>query len=155
MSWVNPVHSNPSTNQLTEKKHSKWKAPYRLPERTEPLKRKAGWKTEAQSVKRSTQKRKEHSQVSIRTKTTRSWVEEGLRECHMKNQSKEIGALRSDRKQPPRRTGQKRPKKQPEKAALRGERCPWKRATMKKNLVKNLKSQRKTHKRKNMYRKKQ
>ena len=42
----------------------------------------------------------------------------------MKNQSKEIGALRSDRKQPPRRTGQKRPKKQPEKAALRGERCP-------------------------------
>ena len=42
----------------------------------------------------------------------------------MKNQSKEIGALRSDRKQPPRRTGQKRPKKQPEKAALRGKRCP-------------------------------
>ena len=42
----------------------------------------------------------------------------------MKNQSEEIGALRSDRKQPPRRTGQKRPKKQPEKAAVRGERCP-------------------------------
>ena len=38
----------------------------------EPLKRKAGWKTEAQSVKRSTQKKKEPSQVrvSVRTKTT-------------------------------------------------------------------------------------
>ena len=42
----------------------------------------------------------------------------------MKNQSKERGALRSDRKPPPRRTGQKRPKKEPGKAALRGERCP-------------------------------
>ena len=42
----------------------------------------------------------------------------------MKNQSEEMGALWSARKQPPRRTGQKRPKKQPEKAALRGERCP-------------------------------
>ena len=30
----------------------------------------------------------------------------------------------SAKKQPQRRTGQKRPKKQPEKAALRGERCP-------------------------------
>jgi len=46
------------------------KAPYRPPKRTEPLKRKAGWKTEAQSVKRSTQKKKEPSQVSMRTKTT-------------------------------------------------------------------------------------
>ena len=42
----------------------------------------------------------------------------------MKNQSEEIGALRSAKKKPPRRTGQKRPKKQPEKAALSGERCP-------------------------------
>ena len=42
----------------------------------------------------------------------------------MKNQSEEMGALWSARKHPPRRTGQKRPKKQPEKAALRGERCP-------------------------------
>ena len=30
----------------------------------------AGWKTEAQSVKRSTQKKKEPSQISMRTKTT-------------------------------------------------------------------------------------
>ena len=65
MSWGNPVHSNTSTNQLTEKKHS-----YRPLERTEPLKRKAGRKTEAQSVKRSTQKKKEPCQVSLRTKTT-------------------------------------------------------------------------------------
>ncbi len=42
----------------------------------------------------------------------------------MKNQSDEIGALWSAKKQPPRRTGQKRPKKEPGKAALRGERCP-------------------------------
>ena len=42
----NPVHSIPSTNQLTETKHSKRKSPYRPLERTEPLKRKAGWKTE-------------------------------------------------------------------------------------------------------------
>ena len=48
----------------------KRKAPYRPLERTEPLKRKVGWKTEAQSVKRSTQKKKEPSQVSMRTKTT-------------------------------------------------------------------------------------
>jgi len=129
MSRGNLVHSNPSTNQLTEKKHSKRKTPYRPLERTEALKRKAGWKTEAQSVKRSTQKKKEPSQVSVRTKTTMIWVEEGLRECHMKNQSEEIGALRSAKKQPSRRTGQKRPKKQPEKAAVRGERCPWKRTT--------------------------
>ena len=70
MSCGNLVHSHLSTNQLTEKKHSKRKAPYRPLERTEPLKRKAGWKTEAQSVKRSTQKKKEPSQVSKRTKTT-------------------------------------------------------------------------------------
>jgi len=42
----------------------------------------------------------------------------------MKNQLKEIGALWSAKKQPPRRTGQKRPKKWPKKAALWGERCP-------------------------------
>ena len=72
MSCGNPVHSNPSTNQLTEMKHSKRKALNRPLERTEPLKRKAGWKTEAQSVKRSTHKKKERSQVkvSVRTKTT-------------------------------------------------------------------------------------
>ena len=70
MSCGNPVHPNPSTNQLTEKKHSKRKAPYRPLEITEPLKRKAGWKTEAQSVKRSTQKKKEPSQVPMRTNTT-------------------------------------------------------------------------------------
>ena len=60
----------------------------------------------------------------------------------MKNQSEEIGlgALQSAKNQPPRRTGQKRPKKQPEKAALWGERGPWKRTTMKKNLVKIKKS---------------
>ena len=70
VSCGNPIHSYPSTNQLTEKKHSKRNAPYRPLERTETLKRKAGWKTEAQSVKRSTQKKKEPSQVSMRTKTT-------------------------------------------------------------------------------------
>ena len=52
MSCGNLVHSNPSTNQLTEKKLSKRKAPYRPLERTEAIKRKAGWKTEAQSVKK-------------------------------------------------------------------------------------------------------
>ena len=67
---IQGVHSNPSTNQLTEKKHSKRKALYRPLERTEPLKRKAGWETEAQSVKRSIPKKNEPSQVSIRTKTT-------------------------------------------------------------------------------------
>jgi len=44
-----------------------------VPTKTEPLKKiilKAGWKTEAQSVKRSTQKKKESSQASVRTKTT-------------------------------------------------------------------------------------
>ena len=51
------------------------------------------------------------------------WVEDRT-ECHMKNQLEKIGALQSAKKQPPKRTGQKRPKKQPEKAALRGERCP-------------------------------
>ena len=35
----------------------------------------------------------------------------------MKNQSEEMGDLRSAKNQPPRRTGQKRQKKQPEKAA--------------------------------------
>ena len=137
MSWGNQgnlVHSNPSTNQLTEKKHSKRKTPYRPLERTEQLKRKAWWKTEAQSVKRSTLKKKEPSQVSMRTKNnlwlrTRSWVEEVPRECHMKNQLEEIGALRSAKKNPQktRRTGQKRPKQQPEKVSVRGERYPSKR----------------------------
>ena len=71
MSCGNQDSSNPSTNyQLTEKKHSKRKAPIRPLERTEALERKAGWKTKAQSVKRSTQKKKEPSQVSMRTKTT-------------------------------------------------------------------------------------
>ena len=59
---------------------------------------------------------------------TRSWVEEGLRECHIKNQLEEIGitlqSAKKKKKNPPRRTGQKRPKKQPEKAAVRGERSP-------------------------------
>ena len=67
---IQGVHSNPRTNQLTEKKHSKRKALYRPLERTEPLKRKAGWETEAQSVKRSTLKKNEPSQVSMRTKNT-------------------------------------------------------------------------------------
>ena len=63
MSCGNLVHPNPSTNRLTEKKHSKRKAPYRPLERTMR-------KTEAQSAKRGTQKKKEPSQVSMRTKTT-------------------------------------------------------------------------------------
>ena len=58
MSCGNLVHSNPNTNQLTEKKLSKRKAPYRPLERTEALKRKAGWKTEAQSVKRSIRRKR-------------------------------------------------------------------------------------------------
>ena len=70
MSCGNLVHSNPSTNQLTKRKHAKRKALYRPLERTEPLKRKAWWMTEAQSVKRSTQKKKKPSEVSMRTKTT-------------------------------------------------------------------------------------
>ena len=74
--WGNPVHSNPSNNQLTEKKHSKRKTPYKPLERTEPLKRKAGWKAEAQSVKRSTQKKKDPGQVSMRTKTTMNYEQE-------------------------------------------------------------------------------
>ena len=46
MSCGNPVHSNPSTNRLTEKKHSKRKASYRPLERTEPLKSKVeDWST--------------------------------------------------------------------------------------------------------------
>ena len=44
------------------------------------------------------------------------------RECHTKNQSEEMRDLQSAKKQPP-RTGQKRPKKQPEKAAVCGEKC--------------------------------
>ena len=76
MSWGNQVNSNPSTNQLTEEKHSKRKAPYRPLEKTEPLKRKAGWKTEAQSIKRSTQKRKEPSHISMRKKKYNDYEQE-------------------------------------------------------------------------------
>ena len=128
----NLVHSNPSTNQLTEKKHSKRKTPYRPLERTEPLNRRAGWKTEAQSQKRSAQKKKEPSNVSMRTKNTmimnKKLVEEGLRESHTKNQSEETGALQSAKKPPPKRTGQKKPKKQHsgEKGALEKDQL-WKR----------------------------
>ena len=101
MSWGNSVYSNPSINQLTEKKHSKRTASYRPLERTEPLKRIAGWKTEAQSVKRSTQKYR--------------WVEEGLRECHMKNQSEEIGALWSAKKHHQEELGRRGQRKSQEK----------------------------------------
>ena len=69
----------------------------------------------------------------------------------MKNQSEEVGALRSAKKQPPRRTGQKRPKKQPGKAALREKGAPEKEQhNHEKELGKILKSQRKSHKWKNM-----
>ena len=44
----------------------------------------------------------------------------------MKNQSEEMRDLQSAKKQPPRRTGQKRPKKQPEKATFRGKGTPEK-----------------------------
>ena len=145
MSWGNPVHSNPSTYQLTEKKHSKRKAPYRPLERTELLKRKAGWKTEAQSVKISTQKKKEPSQVSMRTKSTMITNKKlGRTRPQRMPYEEPIGRDRNPaervlKKPPPRRTGQKRPKKQPEKAALRGERGPWKRTTQpwKRTLWKN------------------
>jgi len=145
MSCGNLVHSNPSTNQVTEKKHSKRKAPYRPLERTEEhLKEKQG--EDRSTICKKKYLKEKGAQPSINENKNhyelqkRSWVE-GLRECHMKSQSK---------KPPPRRTGQKRPKKQPEKAAHRGERCPWKRTTMKMNFAKNLKSQRKSHKRKDM-----
>ena len=127
MSWGNPVHSNPRTNQLTEKKHSKRKEPYRPLERTEPLKRKAWWKTEAQSVKRSTQKKKEHSQVSNQWEQkplwlrTRSWVEEGLRECHTKNQSQEIGDLQSAKKKKKRQELGRRGRRNSQKKQHQGE----------------------------------
>ena len=70
---IQGVHSNPSTNQLTEQKHSKRKALYRPLERKEPLRRKAGWETKAQSVKRIIQKKKKkkRAQPSIdQNKTT-------------------------------------------------------------------------------------
>ena len=151
MSW-----GNPSTNQLTEKKQSKRKTPYRPLQRREPLKRKAGRKTEAQSVKRSTLKKKEHSQVSMKTKTTMTMNK---------------------------KLGRRRPKKIPYKEPIRRDRCPteyWKtitkknwaeeaketaresgthrrklplrknNRTMKKNLVKKLKRQTQSHKWKNM-----
>ena len=156
MSWGNPVHSNPSTNRLTEKMHSKRKASYRPLETTEPLESKAVWKTEAQSVKRSTLKKKEPSQVSMRTKTTMTMNK---------------------------KLGRRRPKKIPYKEPIRRDRCPtecWKTVTkknwaeeaketaressthrrklplrknnrtMKKNLVKKLKRQTQSHKWKNM-----
>ena len=55
----------------------------------------------------------------------------------MKNESEEIGALRSTKKQPPRRTGQKGPKKQPKKKQQSGEKVLLKKntKTMKKNLA--------------------
>ena len=64
MSCGNLVHSNPSTNQLTKRKHAKRKALYRPLERKEPLKRKAWWMTEAQSVKKKYSEEKE-AQPSI------------------------------------------------------------------------------------------
>ena len=57
----------------------------------------------------------------------------------MKNQSEEMGALWSAKRQPPRRTGQKRPKKQPEKAALSGENALEKEHNHEKELGKKLK----------------
>ena len=68
MSWGNqgnPVHSNPSTNQLTEKKHSMRKTPYRPLERTEPLLKKAGWKTEAQLICKKKYSEEKGAQPSI------------------------------------------------------------------------------------------
>ena len=127
MSCGNPVHSNPSTNQLTEMKQSKRKALNRPLERTEPLKRKAGWKTEAQSVKRSTQKKKQPSQVSMKIKTTmitnKKLDSRRPKRMPYKEPVGRDGSSTECKKQP-RRNGQKRPKKQREKAALRAERCP-------------------------------
>ena len=149
MSWGNQgnlVHSNPSINQQTEKKPSKRKAPYRPLERTEQLKRKAWWKTEAQSVKRSTLKKKEPSQVSMRTKKklwlrTRSWVEEVPRECHMKNQLEEIGALQSAKKKKKKKKNwTEKAKATARKSISPGRKVPLKRntTTMKKNLAKKF-----------------
>ena len=56
----------------------------------------------------------------------------------MKNQLEEIGALRSAKKQPPRRTGLKRQKKTARKSSSQGRKVPLKKnfTTMKKNLAK-------------------
>ena len=149
MSCGNLVHLNPSTTQLTETKHS-------------TRKNRSTWKkssvenwsaickkkySEEKGAQPSINENKDHYDYE----QLRSWVEEGLRECHMKNQSEEMGALWSARKQLPRRTAQKRPKEQPEKAKLQWERCPWKRTTQpwKRTWLKKKKPKR-SHKRKNM-----
>ena len=162
MSWGNPAHSNLSTNQLTEKKHSKRKAPYRPLERTEPLKRKAGWKTEAQSVKKEVLRRKwSPAKYQWEQKPlwlwTRSWVED-LRESHTKNQLEETGALQSAKKKKnAKKNWAEEAEETARKSSIKGRKVPLKRnnTTMKKNLVNFSKSQRKSHKRKNMWRKKQ
>ena len=65
-------------------------------------------------------------------------IEEGRRESHTKNQSEEIGALRSAKKQPPRRTGHKKAKATARKSSTQERKVPLKKnnTTMKKNLVK-------------------
>ena len=150
MSCGNLVHLNPSTTQLTETKHSTrknrstWKKSS-VENWSAICKKKYSEEKEAQP---SINENKDHYDYE----QLRSWVEEGLRECHMKNQSEGMGALWSARKQLPRRTAQKRPKEQPEKGKTPGRKVPLKKnnTTMKKNLVKKKKKPKKSHKRKNM-----
>ena len=107
----------------------------------------AGWKTEAQSVKRSTQKKKEPSQVSMRTKTTmitnKSWVEVDLRDCHMKNQSEEIGALRSAKKTTLEKNWAEKAKETARKGSTQGSKVPLKKNNHEKELGKKLKKPKK------------
>ena len=145
MSWGNQVHSNPNTNQLTEKKHSKRKALYRPLERTEPLSNyyflKQGgrlkhnlWK-EVLRRKRSPAKYQwEQKPIQLQT---RSWVEEGLRECHMKNQLKRQELYRV-LKTIIKKNWTEEAKATARKSSSQGRKVPLKKntTTMKKNLVK-------------------
>ena len=139
MSCGNLVHPNPSTNRLTEKKHSKRKAPYRPLERTGTLNRKSrveDWST----ICKKKYSEEKGAQPSINeNKNHYDYTQEGLRKCHMKNQSEEMGALWSAKKPPPRRTGQKKGQRNSQKKQHSGEKGALeKRTTMKKNLVKKL-----------------
>ena len=71
---------------------------------------------------------------------TRSWVEEGLSECNMKNQSEEnqseeTGAPWSAKKTTTKKNWAEKAKETARKSSTQGRKVPLKR-TMKKNLVK-------------------
>ena len=91
MSCGNLVHLNPSTTQLTETKHSTrknrstWKKS-RVENWSAICKKKY---SEEKGAQPSINENKDHYDYE----QLRSWVEEGLRECHMKYQWEEIGVL--------------------------------------------------------------